>query len=159
VVGRLSTYPTRESVTLTGFLDLSFIEPFESKYVNKLSGNERFGTYPIGLLGDIEIMFLHYHTADEAKEKWERRCGRINWEKIIYKFNDQNGCTPTNVIEFFSLPIDHKLFFTIHKEWPKINDDGYYVIKQKANTNELTASHEPFGSNRYFDLTKMINML
>lgn len=32
-----------------------------------------FNTYPIALLGDVEIHFLHYDNETVAKEKWERR--------------------------------------------------------------------------------------
>ena len=37
--------------------------------------------YPIGLLGGkVEIHFLHYHTEEEASEKWYRRAERVNFE-------------------------------------------------------------------------------
>ena len=35
--------------------------------------------YPVGLLGGkVEIQFLHYHTEEEAAEKWHRRASRVN---------------------------------------------------------------------------------
>lgn len=63
------------------------------------------GTYPVGKLErcseneyagvddsavdcasdieSIEIFFLHYHSEQGAKEKWERRIKRINWDKLL----------------------------------------------------------------------------
>lgn len=58
--------------------EIEFIDPMESKYVDFLKQDDRFGQYPIGKLGDIEIEFLHYHSKEEVLEKWKRRCGRIN---------------------------------------------------------------------------------
>ena len=120
--------------------------------------DKRFGSYPIGKIGDVEIAFLHYHSEQEAKEKWERRCSRINWDKLIIKFNDQNECTEEHVKAFSELPYKNKLFFTI-REWPVRKWDGYCVIRQHTHDDCITASHEPFGRNRYIDLTKLINRL
>lgn len=54
---------------------------------------------------DLEII------EQEAREKWERRIKRINWDKLLVKFNDQNGCTETEVNRFMGLPYKNKLFF------------------------------------------------
>ena len=89
--------------------DLSFINPFQSKHYDYLKNLNAFGKYPIGKLDDIEIMFLHYRSPIDAKEKWDRRCKRINWEKMIIKFNDQNGCTKADAQAFLDLPYKNKL--------------------------------------------------
>ena len=50
--------------------DLSFIKVEESKYkdyLKKLNYNS-----PIGKIDDVEIMFLHYSSEAEAKEKWDK---------------------------------------------------------------------------------------
>lgn len=101
--------------------DLKFIKPESSKWKSapQLMNDKRFGTYPIGVLSvdneDVEVFFLHYHSKEEAKDKWKRRCKRINWDNLIIKFNDQNGCTDNEIDEFVSLPFKHKLFFTCNK--------------------------------------------
>ena len=137
---------------------LEFIKPENSKYVDQLSKDDRFGSYPIGKIGDSEISFLHIHSQEEAADKWERRCKRINWDKLIVKFNDQNGCEESHVKAFSELDFDHKLFFT-NKDWPVTKWDGYYKIKQGTKEDFVTFSHEPFVGNRYFDLTAYINNL
>ena len=140
-------------------LELVFINPYQSKYYEQLKDLNAFGSYPIGVLDDIEIMFLHYHTKEEAKEKWERRCERINWAKLILKFNDQNGCTEDDARAFLSLPFKNKLFFTIHEDWKLDSCSNFYIIEQHTKDGSITASHEPYGNNRYFNLTSMINDL
>lgn len=137
---------------------LRFIDPQKSKHVKTLSADSRFGQYPIAMLDDIEIMFLHAHSEEEAKSKWERRCTRINWDKLIIKFNDQNGCMIEDVVAFSKLPYKNKLFFTI-KNWPVDKWDGYIKINQHTKDDYVTASHEPYGKNRYIDLEEYINNL
>lgn len=106
--------------------------------------------------GTVEIFFLHYHSADEAKEKWERRCERVNWEHMLVKFNDQNGATQENMDEFLRMPYI-KLFFTC-KKWNNMNQDCY-VIHQPHCYPTITASHEPFGNSHHVNITRKINEL
>ena len=138
-------------------IELTFIKPEDSKYTDVLKSDSRFGSYPIGKLDDIEIMFLHYKNENEAYEKWERRKKRINFENIIYKFNDQNGCTKSDFYEFANLPLPNKLFFTV-KDWNKhfdIDSKNTYVVKinQLFNKDFVFASREPFGNK----ITEYIN--
>ena len=113
---------------LKGYINgkLIFINLEESRWKDapQVSGDKRFVTYPVGVLSNgkntIEIFFLHYHSEQEAREKWERRIKRINWDKLLVKFNDQNGCTETEVNRFMGLPYKNKLFFTC-KEWPNLS--------------------------------------
>ena len=55
------------------------------------------------------------------------------------------------------LPFKNKLFFT-SKEWPEISG-GYTVIRQFPKHDYIMASYEPFGKNRYIDITKVLNSL
>lgn len=106
--------------------------------------------------GTVEIFFLHYHSEDEARTKWERRCKRVNWEHMLVKFNDQNGATQENLNEFLQMPYN-KLFFAC-KEWNNMNQDCY-VIHQPHCYPTITASHEPFGRSHYVNITRKINEL
>lgn len=112
--------------------ELVFISPEDSRWkdAEQVSGDKRFGSYPVGVLKleneSIEIFFLHYHSEQEAREKWERRCKRVNWDRMLVKFNDQNGCTEKEVSEFMSLPFQNKVFFTC-KKWSEAFGGGYYV--------------------------------
>lgn len=68
-------------------------------------------TCPIGKLGDIEIVFLHYKTIEEAREKWNRRCKRIHWDRLFLKMSEQNFCTHEDLVAFDSFPCKHKFVF------------------------------------------------
>lgn len=46
--------------------DLTFIDYTESKYKDELLKNNQLNV-PIGKLHDIEIVFLHYHSIEEAQ--------------------------------------------------------------------------------------------
>ena len=65
--------------------ELNFISVDESKYKDELIARHH-DAVPLGKLDDVEIVFLHYATKEEAEEKWNRRKQRINWENIYYKF-------------------------------------------------------------------------
>lgn len=129
---------------------LSFIEPKTSHNYKELLGHEHFGEYPIGILDDIEICFMHYKTEKEALEKWTRRCKRINWENIIIKFCDQNGCTKKQIDAFNRINKYNKMIcFTAKKIPGKYNiyvgefkKDGYvvddkYFVFQHINLKKL----------------------
>lgn len=69
--------------------------------------------YPIGLLGGkVEIHFLHYHTEEEAAEKWYRRALRVNLDRLFVIGMDQNLCTETDMQAFDALPFEQKVFFS-----------------------------------------------
>ena len=77
-----------------------------------------YGNSIIGKLSDVEIVFLHYHSEQEALEKWTRRYERLS-KNIIFKFNDQNLCSYENIERFDRLPFENKIFF-LAKRYEKI---------------------------------------
>lgn len=117
---------------LRGYVNgkLTFIKPEESRWKDmpQVSEDKRFGSYSVGVLSNgknsIEIFFLHYHSEQEAREKWERRVQRINWNKLLIKFNDQNGCTEKEVNKFMKMAYKNKLFFTC-KVWKNARGGVY----------------------------------
>lgn len=144
---------------------LNFINPKESRWISleQVSSDERFGSYPVGVLDigneSVELFFLHYKSEQNAKEKWERRVKRINWNCMLMKFNDQNGCSQKDVKKFLNLPYQNKVFFTC-KKWDDIgNSDSVITIKQFPKSDSIRASFEPFGKIKEFDLNRLINNL
>ena len=91
-------------------LELSFITLEQSRYKDDLvrHGNTNC---PIGKLGDIEIIFLHYKTEEEAALKWNRRKRRIVWDNIVYKMSEQNLCSVELLEKFDQFPVERKLVF------------------------------------------------
>lgn len=95
-------------------LDLKFIS--ESKY--SISNTYRYSHnnfYPIGILDNVEIHFLHYNSEAEAKEKWDRRKMRINKENMYVKFCDRDLCTTELIERFEKLNFKNKVFFSSKK--------------------------------------------
>lgn len=69
---------------LTGKIEIGNAKQSSHYEILKQRGQQHI---PIGFINDIEIIFLHYKDPKVAKEKWEKRCSRINWENMILKFS------------------------------------------------------------------------
>ncbi len=86
--------------------------------------------YPIGRLDDIEIHFMHYGTCEDARESWERRKARINYDKIFVLSTDRDGFDDTVYQLWKTIPYP-KVLFTAHREftedaifYPEFETDG-----------------------------------
>lgn len=133
--------------------ELKFISPNESKYKDYISSiDNRFGKYPIGVLEDIELHFLHYKDKEEALEKWNRRKQRINWNNIVVKFSEQNKCEKEDIEEFFKTAYENKICF-VAKDDSKI--DGAIQIKE-FKTNGYTVD-DTWLATKYVNFTKFLN--
>lgn len=107
----------------------------ESKY---LQGRENMRKalhpYPVGYLEydgeEVEIEFLHYHSEAEAREKWNRRVGRINKDKIVILGSDNDCCTKKDIQDFLQLPYCSKYFFS-NKSYDFNSKDFIYVKEMR----------------------------
>lgn len=136
--------------------NLTFIDPTSSRYKESLKATHSFGLYPVGKIRDIEIIFLHYHSEDEAYEKWTRRSARVNKEKLLIKFNDQNRATDEHISNFDKLDFKNKICFT-SKEYQHL--ESVVCIKSAMEQHSVLASQEPFGRSKYININKLINNL
>ena len=73
--------------------------------------DDRFD-FPCGLIGDIEIRFNHYKSFEEAKNKWNERKKRINWDNLFIIGIDGDNCTYESIQRFDALPFDNKVILT-----------------------------------------------
>lgn len=139
--------------------DLKFIDPACSKnrkyIINNIDAN--YGNYPVGVLNDIEIYFMHYKEKKTVRSKWKRRINRICWDHIIYKFNDQNGCTNDQLRQFSNLPLPNKIAFTVRNGFEDC--DSIIKINNPQKSDCVEYSNEPFGQNRYFNVNEFINRI
>lgn len=129
---------------------ITFVEPGQARHKDYYGLDSRFGTYPIARLDDVEIAMLHYRSEAEAAEKWERRCKRINWDRLLVKMNDQNQCPPEYADAFSQLPFKNKLFFSC-QSWP-----GCVQLPGKDTVGMLA---EPFGASKKLNVNSLINDL
>lgn len=137
---------------------INFIDFKESKYYEHFKEWDKFGKYPIGKYqnSNIEIHFLHYNSQEKAIGDWNRRVTRINWNKILYKFNDQNGCSEEHIRAFEKLNFKNKVCFTAKKysQYKSI-----IRIKTPKSHEFIKASYEPLGSSKFININDMINNL
>lgn len=130
--------------------DLRFIPKKDSKYYDYYKEKDRY--YPIGLLDDIEVVFLHYKSEKEAYDKWNRRKARINWNNLIVKFNDQNRATIDHIKAFDKLPYKNKLCFVAHAV-----QDTDCTIQFTEFEHEYYVKNDITSYSRYLNIDKYLN--
>ena len=130
-------------------LELKFIPVEESRYKDILVAKQILSS-PIGVLDDVEIVFLHYHSEEEAKEKWNRRKQRLNLDNLIVKMSEQNLCTPELLKEFDALPYKRKFVF-VHKDYGL---KSQIICKEFAKSHEVTNDTDEF--RRHINLIKLV---
>lgn len=93
---------------LNYYLSLELIMTESSKYANDIS-------YPVGLLGDVEIHFLHYSDFTDAYNKWNRRKEKVNYENIKFIMTDRDGFNENIAKRFSTLNGEGNIIFTAKK--------------------------------------------
>lgn len=89
-------------------MPLTFIPWEDSRFYSELKDTK---PYPVGKLGDVEVYFMHYHSEEEAIQKWERRKKRINKTHILFKLSQREHCSKEVIEEFMALPYKNKVCF------------------------------------------------
>lgn len=131
--------------------ELEFISYTDSRY-RKILEKRNQTKVPIARLGDIEIIFLHYSSQEEAAEKWKRRVERINYDNLIFKFSMMDGCTEEHLEAFDQLSVSKKICFVPANSTSKIKS----AIRFKSATGEVI-HNDTAEYSRYVNLTKIIN--
>lgn len=125
-----------------------------SKYKDEII---RRGQNPlIGWLGDVEIVLLHYHDPEEAVKKWNYRMKRINYDRLIVKFNDQNLFKIEQLEKFEKLPFKNKICFTgkSYKGYPST-----VWFKEYSKVGYVQNDTKMKHWRRYFNVIKYINSM
>lgn len=103
----------------------------------------------IGRVDDVDLIFLHYQSFEDAQEKWYKRRTRVNFDNLIIKYNDQNAFKTDYFEAFCNLKYDNKLFFTVHNEL--VRNDWCYLFKNKdddGNVDDTAIGAQPFSIKR-----------
>lgn len=130
---------------------LRFIDAKDSKYYEELQKRNQTEK-PIGILDDVEIVFLHYKTREEAEEKWNRRKERVNFDNIILKLSRMDLCTEKEIEEFDKLNFKNK--FVLNNRLPlKYNSEVYW--KETYSETGISRDTIPFPGN--LKLKKLLN--
>ena len=120
-------------------IDIQFISYEQSKYKETLIKKEQTQKI-IGALDDVEIVFLHYHSIEEAREKWNRRKASIHWDNLFLKFSEMNQCKFEHMRAFDDLPFENKLIL--------VSQD--YGLKSQVIVKEFTREHEVYDDTTSF---------
>ena len=111
--------------------------------------------YPIGVIHDIEIHFLHYATEQEAYEKWNRRKQRVNFNNIFISFSDRDFCSYDLLTEFDKISYQNKIVFSA-KPYPQIKS-LIWLKKYKKEPWIGDIYTDKWGYRRYFDVIRWLN--
>lgn len=107
--------------------------------------------YPVGLLRDVRVYFQHYKSNEEAKQKWNIRKERINYDNIFILFTDQEGCTRFELEQFDRLKFKNKVVFT-NKPYPDLKSTFYIKGFETRNSVGNCFEFETRGiGKKYYD--------
>jgi uncharacterized protein (DUF1919 family) len=114
--------------------------------------------YPIGILNDIKIHFVHYKSFLDAKNKWDIRKKRINYSNLFIILTDRDGYN-NSLLEKI-MKINYPLvLFTSHK--PKYNFEVYLdCYKNKDSIGEIYRYYGFSGKRiyeKFFNFVDWIN--
>ena len=62
--------------------------------------------YPVGVIDDIEVYFMHYHNPEEALSKWYRRAARMNFSKLFFLLTENELMKEGHLRQFVDI-IEH----------------------------------------------------
>lgn len=133
-------------------LDIVFVD--KSKYdVSNENRNKK--NYPIGMLDDIEIHFLHSKDNIDAQMKWNMRKQRIDFNNLFFKFSDSHMIDSKDLLEFEKLPFKNKVIF-VSKKYDGLNK--YVLLNFFKKHGKVSDPFKYVWIYRlHFDFVKWIN--
>lgn len=132
--------------------DIKMIDAKESKYADLLERKGQLAV-PVGVINnEVEVVFLHYKTKEEAYEKWIRRCERVNFQNLIIKFSEMNMCSESHLKRFEQLPYSKKVLL-LAKKHDQISIGS--IVERYTKNGEI--SNDTLYYDRFVNLEKMIN--
>lgn len=129
------------------YLQRPLKEAKHSLYVNR-------PTYPIALIDDVEVHFLHYGSFSDAFDKWKRRVDRVNFNRLYVSMTDRDGFGDRHEVLFERLPIEAKVLFSCKPRFPK----DTVVIPGRTDSqqvSDLYTNYDAFYGN--FSFSRWIN--
>lgn len=98
-----------------------FMENMDDYLKSELEFTDKFKMpYPVAYLKDVPIFFVHFHSEEEAKLKWNERKERIKKDNLFVIMTDRYCCPYKALERFDKLPYKNKVCFT-KKNYPEFN--------------------------------------
>ena len=91
---------------------LQFINPADSKNLERYYDSYDWGNYPVAKLIDIEIYFMHYPDQKAAENMWYRRSQRINFENMFFLFTENESFSKQVIVEYLKIKGKSKVCLT-----------------------------------------------
>jgi uncharacterized protein (DUF1919 family) len=132
-------------------------------FVTKSAYKDTIQAYPIALLYDVELHFLHYKTQHEVIDKWYRRLERlkeqINYDNFFFQISDQDLIDENIIQTFHKLDFKNKLSFSAFDIEGLNNQQHVNVYKQYNQFKTCTPNGKKLFeiSFLYIDFVKWIN--
>lgn len=133
--------------------------PLERMATNK--SQEPNVSYPLGIirgatygLSDIVVRFVHYKSFDEAKQKWEERYKRINYENLFIIMEHGMNASDRIMDKFEQLPYLNKVFLSCNKSserWPHNFDFSFYTNELYVEANVYNSFYYGMAQYRWLD--------
>ena len=115
--------------------------------------------YPIGLVDDIRIYFMHYLSERHAREKWEQRKQRIDKNNLFFMMTDQENCTIEDMRNFDNLPFKNKVIFT-HLPMNNIKSSFYINgFENQSSVGKLNGWAGKCSIKKYYDQFDYVSWL
>lgn len=117
-------------------------------------------TFPCARLGDITIHFTHYHTEEEAAQKWAERSARIDRDNLFVFLEERDGLTREDMLRLGQIHARGLVIFTANAypdipyalQIPKYASDGEVgdILTKSYRDDSREYEH-------YFDFVKWFN--
>lgn len=125
--------------------ELQFVD--ESKYPIWNHKRDAGHRYPIGLIGNAEIHFLHYEGEQDALEKWNRRKARIDYKHLYFVMVANGPYDDAMLREFAGAKSENKVCF--HCDEKSQLPTGVYIPSEAPDMGNLYSKYQRFVG--YFD--------
>jgi uncharacterized protein (DUF1919 family) len=125
-----------------GYMDQNIRFINNSKYPLHRKARRGEGLYPLGLLGDLEIHFLHYKSEEDALDAWERRKARINREHLYFILIANGPCDETVMAQFIGQDSSKKVCF--HRQKNLETPGCIYIPSKKEHMGNLYSQYQRF---------------
>lgn len=102
---------------------LKFVENLPEYIAKELVFVESKYDYPVAKLGDVHLYFNHAKTEEEARNNWEKRKSRINYDNLFVIMYDRDGIAREDIRRLEKIVCRNKVVLS-DKHYPGID----YVV-------------------------------
>jgi uncharacterized protein (DUF1919 family) len=113
-----------------------------SKYPDHPNSRRSDTPCPIGLLGDVELQFIHYGSEEEAAKKWSQRKARMNYTKLYYILVIPEACDQEIISRYTESAPQRKVCF--HRQEELNMHSCIYIPSNKKHIGNLYAQYHRF---------------